>query len=328
MARTIRSHLPGAVFHLTARTQGREPWFTDAVRSRIVELAATEIGRSDARLMAYAIMSNHLHLVLRQGERPLGKVMQPFLRGVALLVQRTHGVEGHVFERRFGDRPCLDPDYARTVIVYTHLNPVRAGLVDRPAAYRWSSQAAYEGDIAGPRCMTPVLAIDSALRLFAPREGLDRDQLRRAYGRYVGWRLRCDRQRATEEPGDLQPPPPPPPPPPPVRCGDACWLREFAPPPRVSQATRATSDVPMQRRTDLADIAKQTLAAYAPNLDLRRVRSSEKGRAVVSVRRTMVLRMSAAGHQGSAIARYLGVSDACVSKIVAADRHARSNAGQ
>lgn len=181
--------MPGAVFHLTARMQGHEPWLTPTLRSRVVDYMAAALRYSDATLLAYVMMPNHLHLVLRQGHRRLHRVMQPFLRRTALLVQRCHGVEGHVFERRYGHRACLDPDYVRTAVVYVHLNPVRARLVDDPCAYRWSSHAFYAGRAALPEHLKGALPVDDVMRLFATTPDPHVDDLRAAYLRRVEWGL-------------------------------------------------------------------------------------------------------------------------------------------
>lgn len=120
MGRQLRPQLPGVPFHVTARVQGRAAWFTGVERpleNRI--LAAPR--RSDATLLAYAVMPNHLHLVVVQGSQPLSQLMQPLLTRIALLVQRRTGREGHIFERRFRASPCLDPDYLRNAIAYVHL---------------------------------------------------------------------------------------------------------------------------------------------------------------------------------------------------------------
>lgn len=321
MPRTHRSHLPGAVFHLTARTQGHEPWFTGDVRDRIVEFTASVLRVSDYSLLAYAVMSNHLHLLVRQGESRLDRVMQPLLRRIALVVQRTHGLTGHVFERRFRDHVCHDADHTRATIAYIHLNPVRAGLATEPGAYRWTSHSIYVGH-SEPTVMTGALGVEHALGLFAPREGLRTEELRRAYRRYVGWRVRYDRHRAAQRGGAVGGPPPPRPP---VRAGDIHWAATFGSgvvcPAGGENGRRAP-------RPDLHSIARRTLAELAPDLDLERIRSPYKGRAAARARRAMVERMSDAGHSGRAVAQYLRVSDQCVSKILAARRYRSVSAGR
>lgn len=320
MGRDVRSHLPGAVFHLTARTQGREPWFTGPVRSTIIGYLARVFGVGDSTLLAYAIMPNHLHLVVQQGREPLGRVMQPLLRRTALLVQRFHRVEGHVFERRFSDRPCLDPEYLRNAIVYVHLNPVRAGLAAQPGSYRWTSHDAYARVNGGALALRGVLAPEDGLRLFACVSEASDGQLRSAYRDFLGWRMERDRESAERpkkgDPGS------------PAATGSAtarlriplsqspgCWSASlsplFAAPP-----SRGGAAPPL----DLQEIARQTIAAHAPGLSLELVRSAYKGREAVRVRRLVIQRMARSGHRGKAIARYLRVSPQCVSNVVVAAR--------
>lgn len=314
MPRAPRSHLPGAVFHLTARTQGREPWFTEGLRPRIAETIAWSLGVSDALLLAWAIMPNHLHLVVRQGGWSLGRVMHPVLHRAAILVRRVHGVEGHVFERRFRDRACLDPDYVRNAIVYAHLNPVRAGLVRSPIDYAWTSHTMYVGAAGEPSCMNGVLSVESGLPLFGARPGLAPGELRQAYQRFVDWRIQQDRRSKGEDSGEelLTLPNAPI-----VRDGNRCWSRTFAP---LFRPHRMSGEEGVRRRHDLGKIAVDALAELAPGVPLERVRSSCKERAVVGARRGLVRRMSDAGHSGVAIARYLRVTPQCVSNILSRDR--------
>lgn len=312
MGRKRRPYLPGAIFHLTTRTQGHEPWFTPTLRSRMVTYLASVLSESDAALLAYAIMPNHLHLVLRQGSWPLGRIMQMFLRRTALLVQRSHGVEGHVFERPFKDRPCHDPAYARNMIVYTNLNPPRAGLVDYDGRYAWCSHAFYLGDRRPPPAIAAVLAVDQGLRLFATREYSSLGHLRTAYRAFVEWRVECDEAARSGKPGardKILPPPS-------VLARDTSWSRSFVPLFRTHAATDQGDPGAAEARADLEAIARGVLAELAGDLPLEQVRCTYKGQRVVRVRRAMILRMSAAGHAGAAIARYLRVSDQCVSKVL------------
>lgn len=318
MARTQRSYLPGGVFHLASRTQGKEPWFTPVVRSGVAKYMASAIRVSDARLLAYAIMPNHLHLVVQQGRWPLGRIMQPLLRRTALLVQRTFGIEGHVFERPFRDKPCWSPAHVRNAIVYVHLNPVRAGMVDDPVRYRWSSHAVYGGEPRGLKCMRTVVDAETGLRLFAPRSGAGLPERRLAYSDHVDWRMQRDRgtpEARLERPIRLSPRLPN------VLSEGMCWSRDFSPL-FCDPSSPVTVDgrPPRGSRPDLQAIAKQTLVERNPHMELERVRGGGKLRAVVEVRREMIRRMSAAGHKGGAIARYLGVSDQCVSHILTTER--------
>lgn len=321
MARPRRPHLPGAVFHLVARTQGHEPWFTEHLRGRITTFIASAVPPSDSRLLAYVVMPNHLHLVLQQGKWPLDRLMQPLLCRIALLVRRRFGTEGHVFERRFRHRHCADPEYIRNSIVYTHLNPVRAGIVGDPSEYLWSSHALYVRRNSGPLCMRRILAADHGLGLFSPRESADPAEVRQSYDQFVRRRMERDQRQADEELGLTDSPDRPQTAPPPLLSAEASWSRIFAPifvPPRG--ADELGREAPRASRLGLPEIARQVLRESGTGIPLERVRSNEKGRAVVRLRRMMVVRMSAAGHRGCAIARYLHVSDQCVSNILGAQR--------
>ena len=143
MARRRRPYLPGTIFHLTARTQGREHWFDAPMRDFICEAMAIVQPQTDAKLKAFVVMSNHLHVVLRQGRAPLAAFMQPLLCRVALAVKRKHGVDGHVFSRAYWDGACTDEAQLRATIEYIHHNPVRAGLCTSALEWRWSSCRCY-----------------------------------------------------------------------------------------------------------------------------------------------------------------------------------------
>jgi REP element-mobilizing transposase RayT len=303
--------MPGIVFHLNARTQGGQPRFGPSVRSRIRELIGQAVGASDARLLAYAVMSNHLHVVLQQGRWSLGRVMQPLLRRVALLMHSLEGTQGHVFERPFHDRACLDPHHVRNAIVYVHLNPVRAGIADHPADYPWSSHGLYDDPSA--ESQVPV-DTTTGLRLFAPHPDATPAELILGYQRYLDWRLERDRFLADAAGRDVE------------SLQELAefrvigpWGRVYAPlfptRPPGSGAVGAGREAPER---DLRDIAIRAFAMSnpEPGLNLDQVRSGCRLAELVRVRRRMVWLMAQAGYRGCDIARYMRVSDQCVSAIL------------
>lgn len=302
--------MPGVVFHLTARTQDGKPRFRPDIRPRIVEFIGEAVGQSDARLLAYAVMSNHLHVVVQQGEWELGEVMQPLLRRTALLVHSREGTRGHVFERPFRDRGCLDPYHARNAIVYAHLNPVRASITDHPADYHCSSHDLY----AHPETANPRSPVDTAtgLRLFVPDPEAASSERGRGYRRYVVWRLERDRRGA--DPDDVADLPTEPEE---FRVAGP-WGRVYAPlfPTRSPcDSSAAGRDRP---KRDLRDIARQVFAESnaGQGLELDHVRSGRRRADLVRMRRLMVWQMAQAGHRVCDIARYMRVSDQCVSAIL------------
>lgn len=150
MARQLRPYLPGVPFHVTARTQGGQSWFDEAMRGFICECIATVQKRSDAALLAFVVMPNHIHLVLHQGSQPLGRYMQPLLTRIAMAVRKKYDLVGHVFGRRYWSHACVTRDYLETCLSYVHYNPVKSQACALPAEYEWSSAACYVNGATPP----------------------------------------------------------------------------------------------------------------------------------------------------------------------------------
>lgn len=295
-------------FHVTARLQGRSAWFSGIERAIAQRISAAS-RRSDAALLAYAVMPNHLHLVVLQGRQPLSEVMQPLLRRIALLVQRRTAREGHIFERRFRAFPCVDPDYFRNAIAYVHLNGVRARLCATAEDYEWCSHAAYLRPGDPPDGRHDIL-VENALRVFAAREGDPLHECRANYLRFLEWRRAMDAYAAEDEDGPSTNGPPSPPD---TRGGDAYWAVNYS-----SARAHHGRDRP---KADLLDIARGTLLEIAPDMDLDLLRSGYRTKAIVAVRRRFILRAVAAGHGGGGIARFLNVAPSTVSSVRTAAMH-------
>lgn len=306
MGRRKRPYAPGAFFHLVSRVhRGRTP-FPPPVRSQIVGLIHSSIARTDAQLAAYAVMPNHLHLIVRQGESELAALMQPLLRSVANRVQSHHGIEGTIVERRYRDRVCGNADHVRHAIVYTHLNPWRAGLCGDDLDYRWSSQAAYlPGSDPLEYGIDPDLQ-QRVLNLFAAEQRpSDRPKLCRDYMRWVDWQMRRDEALADSEDSgtcdDLRQRPA-------TIAGDEVWLRFLADP----APSRPHGDRSMP---DLRDYIRAELERIAPYATLPQLRGSWLPRRLGRVRATLIRSAAARGYRTGQLARFFACSPQSVSRI-------------
>jgi putative transposase len=144
MPRRLRLQYPGAIYHLMARGNGLQDIVSDDEdRDRLQEQLGRAAIRGSWQIYAFAIMSNHLHVVLKTPRPNLGRGMQVFLSGYANSWSRRHHFAGHVFQGRFRTELVEDESYLWTVTRYVHLNPVRAGLVEHPAEWAWSSYPGY-----------------------------------------------------------------------------------------------------------------------------------------------------------------------------------------
>jgi REP element-mobilizing transposase RayT len=267
-------------------------------------------------LLAVAVMSNHLHIVAQQRDRPLSALMQPVLRILALRIQTTHDFEGPVFWRPFASQLCMDPSHARNAIVYTHLNPVRAGLCDDPAEYRWTSQLIYDGtkperwprDVQRlRRALDPAVA----LPLFATAPRRSMAELREDYRAFVAWRLDVDR---TRDPDDDEGPEPP------AQWHRSVWGAGLSPLFHAPAGMKGGHG-PVTGGPDLAALARGTLASEAPGLTLESIRGRGGGQRACRLRHLVVHRLHRAGFRNVEIARFLGLSESAVSWIIRKRRH-------
>jgi REP element-mobilizing transposase RayT len=127
-----------------ARGNGRQDIVRDDEdRRRLIDALERAALRCSWRVYAFVIMSNHLHVVLKTPLPNLAKGMQRFLSAYANRWARRHRFAGHVFQGRYRSELVEDETYLWTVTRYVHLNPVRAGIVEDPAAWPWSSYPGY-----------------------------------------------------------------------------------------------------------------------------------------------------------------------------------------
>jgi REP element-mobilizing transposase RayT len=307
MSRGLRPHLPGAVFHLTARLQNREPLFA-GIEGVVVRICQEATQRSDAELLAYAVMPNHLHLLLHQGRRPLSHYMQPLLRRVALLVHRRHSRDGHVFERRFRHAVCADPDYFRNAVAYVHLNPLRAGLCADPAEYQWTSHRAYLSPHAEELAPRFSRAVATSIASFATCNCLTAPSRVAAYSEFIAWRRRMDAYLAAGgEPCARCAPVAPV-----CRDGTEHWWAAYRRPAGHLPAP------PLLPPPDIRRIAAHVLADVAPGESLDWLRSGARDRHLVRARRELCLRARSYGYRTEQIARFLCISATSVSRALAA----------
>ncbi len=141
MARQARIDVPGYPQHLVVRGNNRAPLFgNDADRLLYLRFMEGALARSGAELHAFALMSNHVHL-LATGHRPgeLSAFMHHLGSKFARLMNQRWGRTGTLFEGRFRSIMVETDSYLVTCMRYIDLNPVRAGLVRHPADYPWSS---------------------------------------------------------------------------------------------------------------------------------------------------------------------------------------------
>lgn len=166
MPRPPRPQLPNALYHVTSRGNRGEAVLSDgAERLRFLQILSRTSDRFGWRCLAYCLMTNHYHLVVRTPEPCISQAMHQLNGVYARWFNWRHGYEGHLFQGRFHAALIESDWHLLESCRYVVLNPVRAGLVQRPGAWEWSS---YRRTVGLP-ADTDVVAVDELLRFFGSR---------------------------------------------------------------------------------------------------------------------------------------------------------------
>ena len=144
MARPWRIQYAGAVYHLTARGNNKQDIFLDKEdRGFFLNCLARAWKRFDLEILAFCLMSNHYHLFLRTRKANLSKALHWLNATYTGHFNWRHQRCGHLFQGRYKSVLVLDQAHYLRLSMYIHLNPVRAGLVEEPEDYFWSSARDY-----------------------------------------------------------------------------------------------------------------------------------------------------------------------------------------
>lgn len=178
MPRAPRIWFPEALYHLTIRGDNREPiFFADADYRRYLKLLSEAKQRYGCQLFAYALMTNHVHLMVQTGStHPISKFMQLVNTAYTVYMNWKYQRVGHIFQGRYHSILVEKESYALELTRYIHLNPVRAGMVRAPQDYPWSSYRAYTGMESNP-------LVDAELML--DMIDLSKDRQREFYAQFV-----------------------------------------------------------------------------------------------------------------------------------------------
>ena len=121
-----------------------------ADRKNFVKRLAELYAETKTNIYAWALVTNHAHMLLRSSEIGLSGFMRRLLTGYAISYNRRHRRWGHLFQNRYKSIVCDEDAYFTELVRYIHLNPLRAKLVKSLAQldrYRWSGHGVIMGKI-------------------------------------------------------------------------------------------------------------------------------------------------------------------------------------
>ncbi len=144
MARPWRIQYEGAIYHVMSRGVGRGKIFlTNDDYSRFLEYVASAREKFNLDIFAFVLMGNHYHILLRTNEANLSRTMQWIQTAYSVYYNRNHKRSGHLFQGRYKSVLVENESYWNILSLYIHLNPIRAGMVEKLREYKWSSYHDY-----------------------------------------------------------------------------------------------------------------------------------------------------------------------------------------
>jgi REP element-mobilizing transposase RayT len=185
MPRKPRVFVAGGTYHVYCRVaRGERPFVNEAVAGTFVSTVAAVKSEHELTILAWCLMPNHYHLVIRAGELPLWRSMRLVQGRFTKAFNRQRRVWGPFWQGRYKARLVGDPVYLMQAIAYVHLNPVASGMVKDPGSYRRSGHRQILG-----RVRAGLVDVDEALAVFGSsrREALVTYRGVLGRGRDEGW---------------------------------------------------------------------------------------------------------------------------------------------
>jgi putative transposase len=148
MARLV---IPGYPHHITQRGNRKQStFFCDADYLKYRSLLRANLPKSGVEIWAYCLLPNHVHLVAVPNESDgLARLLRVTHHRYARHINARNNWQGHLWQERFHSFP-MDEPHLLAAVRYVELNPVRAGLCEKPEQWRWSSVHAHLGGTPDP----------------------------------------------------------------------------------------------------------------------------------------------------------------------------------
>ncbi len=182
MPRRPRGELRGEIHHVLNRGNNRQTVFHDELdHTRFIDAMKAAKARVPIRVFGFTTMANHFHAVIQPRDiDTLSRFIHAWMSAHAQKHNRRHQSPGHIWQGRFRAFPVQGDQHFLAVMKYVLLNPVRAGLVQDPYEYPWSSL--YHAEVTDP-WPVPVPTIKGWLR--EPLDPKNLDAIRNSVNRQL-----------------------------------------------------------------------------------------------------------------------------------------------
>jgi REP element-mobilizing transposase RayT len=322
MPRLARLDAPGVLHHVMGRGIERSDIFlSDEDRNDFITRLATLAQQGDLDVYAWALLSNHFHLLVKTRNRPLSSSMRKVLTGYVVNFNRRHRRYGHLFQNRYKSIVCQEDSYLKELVRYIHLNLLRAGIVKdlkELSQSPWSGHSALTGKVKRPWQDTAYV-----LSYFGehPRQG------RSNYLAYVrkearlgrkpelvggglvrslgGWsEVIAFRKRGEKQVADHR------------ILGDSDFVQEVVS--DLDDLIKKNLRLSGQRK-DIAALAEEVCKKY--DISAGELETGGRRHAVVKAREVLSwVAVRDLGYSGAEVARYLGVTTSCINRSISSGK--------
>ena len=176
MPRRPRVIVPNTPQHLIQRGNNRQACFyADEDYQFYLEWLKEYADKTECKIHAYVLMTNHVHLLVSTKKADVvGVMMKSLGQRYVQYVNKTYQRSGTLWEGRYKSCPIQAETYLLSCQRYIELNPVRANMVNHPAEYKWSSYVANaQGEpntVITPHLLYHSLGLNPTKQQFAYRE--------------------------------------------------------------------------------------------------------------------------------------------------------------
>src|SRR5690554_6078475 len=144
MPRTGRKKSKTGIYHIILRGINKQIIFEDQEDGeKFLETLFSFKEKGGYRIYGYCLMSNHIHLLLKEEKEDLGIVMRRIGASYVYWYNWKYDRIGHLFQDRYRSEVVEDDKYLLTVLRYIHQNPLKANIVRDISKYQWSSYNEY-----------------------------------------------------------------------------------------------------------------------------------------------------------------------------------------
>lgn len=320
MPRLARLDAPDVLHHVMGRgIEQREIFQNDTDRHDFVNRLSQLANQGAWDIYAWTLMPNHFHLLVKTRNQPLSTNMRRLLTGYVVNFNKRHRRYGHLFQNRYKSIVCQEDLYLKELVRYIHLNLLRSGLVKNLNELNrnlWSGHSAIVGKVKRDWQDTKYV-----LSFF----GSD-GKCRGRYLDYVKKGIPVGRRPELVGGGLIR------------SLGgwsEVLAIRKRGEKQAFDQRILGDSEFVQEIRTDLDDLVKRNLRLSGQRIDLEalaqkvckiyqasmsELRSGSRRQPVIEARRAISwIGVRELGYSGAAVARYMGVTNSCVTRTAASD---------